>query len=72
MDHRVINSLQHPLVKKICKLKKDPSYRKEANQIVVSKDSIIQEINNHFDIDLLLYLPLSPLNQQIRAKEKVE
>ena len=72
MDHRIINSLQHPIVKKICKLKKDPSYRKEEGLIVISKDSILQELNNYFDIEILLHLTLSPLKQKIRAKEKIE
>ncbi|NBO23624.1 MAG: RNA methyltransferase [Chlamydiae bacterium] len=69
MDSRLISSLQHPLVKKICKLKEDNSYRNEHHLIVVTKDSIIQEIEPHHPIEILLYLEGSPFHKILKAKE---
>ncbi len=68
---RVISSLQHPIVKKICKLRTDSHFRKEKNLTILTSDVIIEEVNRSHEIETLLYLQKSNLKDQLKAKEMI-
>jgi len=68
---RVISSLQHPIVKKICKLKTDSKFRKEENLVPLTGDTIISEVSRSQEIALLLYIEDTTFKDQIKAKEKI-
>jgi hypothetical protein len=68
---RAISSLQHPIVKKICKLKTDSKLRKEENLIPLTGDTIIEEVSRSQEISLLIYIEGSTCKDAILAKEKI-
>lgn len=68
---RAITSLQHPIVKKIIKLKEDSSFRFSEQLFVLTSDKIIAEANRTHPIQLLLHLPDAVLAKQLNAKEKI-
>lgn len=68
---RAITSLQHPIVKKIIKLKEDSSFRLSEKLFVLTSDKIIAEANRTHPIKLLLHLAESPLAKQLSAAEKI-
>jgi len=69
---RAITSLQHPIVKKIIKLKSQAKYRDELKLFVLATDKIIQEAATYDEIETLLYLENSTFHLQLKAKEKIE
>ncbi len=68
---RAISSLQHPIIKKVCKLKTDRKLRKEENLIPLTGDTIIKEVSIAHEVTLLLYLEGSTFKDLIKAKEKI-
>ena len=67
---RAITSLQHPIVKKIIKLKAKPKYRDELKLFVLSTDKIIAEAAEAQEIETLLYLENSTFHLKLKAKER--
>jgi TrmH family RNA methyltransferase len=66
---RLISSLQHPIVKKICKLRQDNAFRKTEGLIVLSKDTILEEVNQKETFETLLFLEGSTVYKKLKSKE---
>jgi RNA methyltransferase, TrmH family len=69
MEHRIIQSKDHPLVKQLVKLRRDRGYRNQEKKIVIEGIKPILDLANHICFSLLVLEEGKPIPLKIKAKE---
>lgn len=66
-----INSLQHPLIKHLVKVRRNSDYRHDHKSVVIEGVKTIQEVGVQFPFKVLIVLDETLIPQGIRSKEVV-